>query len=154
MANMNGLIKETGSTQSCQPRAAGSVVQRAGVNYGLRNVTQTSVKVPNELSAYAGLQLACEEKGLKVVHKSFPLNVILTKWAALLKLKTSSEIDVSVSAVLLTGRCLKFELFSYFCLKNRGWRQSMREGNWKPDCKRFSQKENYVESEKVSTVFR
>lgn len=27
--------------------------------------------------------------------------------------------DVSVSAALLTRRCLKFELFSDFCLKNR-----------------------------------
>lgn len=89
---MNGLIKEMGSTQPCQPRAAGSVVQRAGINYNLRNVTQTSVRVPNKLSAYASFQLFCEEKGLKVVSKSFPLNVILTKWAALLKLKTSSEI--------------------------------------------------------------
>lgn len=60
---MNGLIKEMGSTQPCQPRAAGSVVRRAGINNSLRNVTQTSVKVPNKLSAYAGLYLVCEEKG-------------------------------------------------------------------------------------------
>lgn len=112
---MNGLIKEMRSTQPCQPRADGSVVQRAGINYSLRNVTQISVKVPNKLSAYAGLQLVCEEKGLKVVNKSFPLNVILTKWAVLLKLKTSSE--MYQFQLLLTGRCLKSELFSYFCLK-------------------------------------
>lgn len=100
---MNGLIKEMRSTQPCQPRADGSVVQRAGINYSLRNVTQISDKVPNKLSAYAGLQLVCEEKGLKVVNKSFPLNVILTKWAVLLKLKTSSEMYQFQLCYLLEG---------------------------------------------------
>lgn len=65
-------------------------MQKDGINYSLRNATQTSVQIPNELSAHAGLLLVCEEKGLKVVNKSFPLNVIFTKWAALLK--TSSEL--------------------------------------------------------------
>lgn len=67
------------------------MVRRDGVNYSLRNATQASVQGPNELSAPAGLLLGCEEKGLKVVNKSFPLNVIFTKRAALLK--TSSELS-------------------------------------------------------------
>lgn len=74
---MSGLIKELGSTQPCQPRAAGSKVRRAGNNYSRRNVTQTAVKRSDKVSAYAGLQLVCGE----VVDKSFPLNVFSKKWS-------------------------------------------------------------------------
>lgn len=62
--------------------------------------------------------------------------------------------DVSVSAVLLMGRCLKFELFSYFYLKNREagdkeWESRKLKG-W---LQIVSTKKNYVEKEQVSTVY-
>lgn len=84
---MNGLIKETGSTQLCQPRAAGSISSSSAS----RNGSQTAVSISNILSPDSGLQLVCGQKGLKAVNKSFPLNFILTKHTAFLKLENSSE---------------------------------------------------------------
>lgn len=68
------------------------------------------------LSAYAGFQIVCEEKRLKVVNKPF-------SQCCLDKMRNFAEAenflrDASVSAVLLTGRCSKCELFSLPCLKN------------------------------------
>lgn len=62
--------------------------------------------------------------------------------------------DVSVSAVLLTGRCLMFELFSYVCLKNReAGDKEWESGELKGWLQIVSTKENYIEKEKVSTVY-
>lgn len=62
--------------------------------------------------------------------------------------------DVSFSAVLLMGRCLKFEFFSYFCLKNReAGDKEWESGKLKGWLQIVSTKENYVEKEQVSTVY-
>lgn len=69
--------------------------------------------------------------------------------------------DASVSAVLLTGRCSKCELFSLPCLKNgeagdKKWEHERGElKSWLQKVfKKKKRKENYVESEKASTVYR
>lgn len=83
---MNGLIKETApSFVSQEQPGLSAAAQHPRID------PQTAVSISSILSADSGLQLVCGQKGLKAVNKSFPLNFILTKHTAFLKLENSSE---------------------------------------------------------------